>query len=579
MEGLELPDIAEQTYMIDLDCKELSSKQESSCEHLEIQTLITSLPKFALYRILKYISPSDTISLRQTCQSFRRLPMLSDDRYHRSWHISAEQRPAFPLTSLPSELLKDITDYLCPSDTICLRLTCFRFSDLPLPETYELTEEDQDEILDTIEDRHERFKVRRLFRRGASYLNGEIIENWRIPGYLNEGRKTAQRRYEHDYGRAKRSLGLLFCNKCGKLKKAHDTAGFPDGSSGLSVAVIRGRECIPCRVGRFDNLRVASIYHPVVNGIQMFACFLCKEARLPGDDGLTLWQSLDREELEANLVRGVALVEQKFCKRCFENRKEMELRETIQEVNYSKLIKMMERMFPKMGKLDPESVEKEERKEAEANQRKVQEELKKQAEEEAEKKLKEGQAQKVMLEEQIGLRMEDLELVDWDEDLEIATQANQTLSSIFAKGEDPSEAVINTDYVSVRSTTTKIEAPTTIPPPRLQMEDHPVKRDIQFSSPILAAHDYKDDDVFSHFEPEDNKVDQRLDTPFTSDDTTMEDVAATKDAAAEDEFGWDSEMDGIETNDDFFSITDAMPIAPAPQSTSEMDRMLWPGKF
>jgi len=236
-------------------------------------------------------------------------------------------------------------------------------------------------------------------------------------------------------------------------------------------------------------------------------------------------------------------------------------------------------MFPKMGKLDPASVEEEERKEAEAKQRKVQDELKKQAEEEAKKKELQEQAQKAMLEEQIGSKMEDLELVDWDEDPEFATQANHTLPPTSIQGEDHSEETIDTEDVSVRRTITKTEAPTT-PPPRLQTEDHPVKRDIQFSSPILAAHDYNDDDVFDDFEVEDSKaVGQSLDTPFTSDGTTMDDVATTKDAAAEDEFGWAAEMDGIETNDDIFSIESAMLMAPAPTSTSEMDRMMWPGKF
>lgn len=577
MEGIGLPHIAEQTYMSSLECEELSLRYKASCELSDVQTPMTSLPEFALNRILLYISPSDTISLRQTCQAFRRLPMLSDDRYHRSWHISAEQRPAFPLTSLPYQILKNITDCLCPSDNICLRLSCFKFSDLPLPEVYELTDEDKDEILDTIEDRVERINVRKLLNRGASYVNGEIMEDWRIPGHLNEERRIAQRRYEHDYGRAKKPLELLFCNKCGKLKKAHHTTGFADGSSGLSVAVIRGRECIPCRVGRFDNLRVASIYHPVVNGIQMFACFLCKEARLLEEDGLEMWQSLDREELEANLVRGVAMVEQKFCKKCFENRKEMKLEETVQEVDYSKLITMMERMFPKMGKLDPDSVEKEERKEAEEEQRRFQEKLRKEAEEEAKQKLKEEQAQKAMLEEQIGSKMEDLELDDWNEDVEIATQANPTASPTFI--EDNSGASINTNDASVHAPMTGTEAATT-PPPRIQTEDRPVKRDVQFSSPILAAHDYNinDDDDFSDFELEDNNVDgQSHDTAFTSDDTIMDDVAATKDASAEDEFGWSSDMDGIETIDDVFSIPDTMPVVPAPKSTSDMDRMLWGG--
>jgi len=301
----------------------------------------------------------------------------------------------------------------------------------------------------------------------------------------------------------------------------------------------------------------------------MFACFLCKEARPLEDDGLELWQSLDRKELEAELVKGVALVEHKFCKRCFENRKEMKLAESIQEVDYSKLITMMERMFPKMGKLDVESVEKEERRKAEEEQRQFQEKLKKQREEEAKKKLLEEQATKLMLEEQIGSTMEDLELVDWDEEMKDL----QTATHIH--GEDKLEQISDADnHVSHSSTMKNVETPTS-PPPQAQTEAHVIKPDIQYSSPILAAHDYDSDDVFGEdFKMEDIELGQVVDTPFTSYDTTMDDVRATKDTEPEDEFGWSSEIEGIETDAEVSSTTDAMP-----RTTSDFDRMMCNGGF
>jgi len=313
----------------------------------------------------------------------------------------------------------------------------------------------------------------------------------------------------------------------------------------------------------------------------MFACFLCKEARPLENDGLELWQSLDRKELETELVKGVALVEHKFCKRCFENRKEMKLAESIQEVDYSKLIIMMERMFPKMGKLDAESVEKEERRKAEEEQRQFQEKLKKQREEEAKMKLLEEQATKLMLEEQIGSTMEDLELVDWDEemkDLQTATQADTSLP-IFINGEDKLEQIsVANNNVSRDSTTKKIEPPTT-PSPRSQTEAHVSKSDIQYSSPILAAHDYDSDDVFGEdFRLEDIELGQVVNTPFTSDDTTMDDVRATKNTEPEDDFGWCSDIEGIETNAEVSSTTDAM-ATPTPRTTSDFDRMMCDGGF
>lgn len=571
----------------------ISPTSEDSRHHAKVE-FMPRLPEIALRTVLKYISPSDTLSLRQTCRFARRLPMLSDARLYRSWHISEQQRSPFPLTTLPCEILEDITAYLCPSDTICLRLTCWKFSDLALPEMHELTEKDKDDILRTIEDSIKRSNVRRLLNR-ASMINGEIIEDWRIPAYLNEQRQTAQRRYEHDYGRANKPLSLLFCNKCGKLKAARHLAGFADGSSKLSVAVIRGRECIACHIGRFSNLRVASIYYPTVNGAMMFACFLCNQARPLEEDGLELWQTLDSEELETRLIRGVALVEHKFCKRCFENRQALPEKQddkAIQEVNYSQLVKMMERMFPNMGKLDAESVEKEERRTAEEEQRLVQAKLQKEAAKRAETERLAHEAKIAKMEELIGSSMEDLELLDWhDGGLEDAATVIETGCST-AQPTDGVEAnthlTINTTAESSQSTTIVNSSPPSTPPPHHQpmlRSSVPAPASSTPLSPTLPNND-SDDDVFGEgFDLEDIHPAAWNSTPPTSDDIIMSDAVATKDVADEDNYGSEADMDDIETVCDgqrgVGSTDSSTPSVPAPVavSTSEMDHLMWSGKF
>ena len=511
--------------------------------------------------------------------------MLCDSRLFKTWHISQQQRSPFPLKRLPVDVLNDIATYLCPADVICLRLACRQFVSLPSPIFYELTKEDKTAMLDSIKDINERTKTRRLLKK-ACMINGDVIEKWRIPGYLNEQRQTAQRRYEHDCGRAKKTLPLLFCNKCGKLKKAYHTTGFADTSSGLTVSAIRNRECIPCRIGRFDNLRVASIYRPIVNGLEMFSCFLCREARPFEEDGLKLWQSLAVEELERHLVRGVALVEHKFCKRCFDLKEALNLKDVIQEVDYTRLIKMMERMFPTMGKLDAKSVENEECSRAEKAQKQFQDKLMRQANEAADKER--GEQERKNSEMALVKETMDLEGLDWSEDLQDVTSSPQVNSlspvpSISAE-DHHKQPVSNTD-VNVQQSRTDIEtAPPTTPSPRVRAEFLPNKSNILSSPPTLPNND-SDDDVFGEaINCEDITLSQHFATPPSSDDVIMSGVPGVKAFEDDKEYGSDVDMADIETLSHLSVVTpDPAPAAPGaqlePTSTGDWDRYMFGGNL
>jgi len=225
------------------------------------------------------------------------------------------------LTEFPTDAIITILQNVNPADILCLRFTCKLFTTLPMLALRKTTKE----------------------------------EEWKSQRYKYEQSILAFRRYELDYYRAGKTLDLLICNKCGQLERAHSVVGFPDSASTLLPQVIKTRECIACRVNRFKNLRVAAICETMFGGEMMFICWLCKEGQPFSEDALKWFLALSPNKIAKYLVAGAALVKHKFCKDCWRNRKligkESELIEKPETTDYTELIRMMEKMYPKLGKL------------------------------------------------------------------------------------------------------------------------------------------------------------------------------------------------------------------------------------
>jgi len=225
------------------------------------------------------------------------------------------------LTEFPTDAIIIILQNVNPADILCLRFTCKLFTSLPMLALRKTTKE----------------------------------EEWKSQRYKYEQSILAFRRYELDYYRADKTLDLLICNKCGQLERAQSVVGFPDSASSLLPQVIKTRECIACRVNRFKNLRVAAICETMIGGEMMFICWLCKEGQPYSEDALKWFLALSSNKIAKYMVAGAALVKHKFCKTCWRNRNfigaESERIEKPENTDYTELIRMMEKMFPKLGKL------------------------------------------------------------------------------------------------------------------------------------------------------------------------------------------------------------------------------------
>lgn len=225
------------------------------------------------------------------------------------------------LTEFPTDAIIIILQNVNPADILCLRFTCKLFTTLPMLALRKTTKD----------------------------------EEWKSQRYKYEQSILAFRRYELDYYRAGKTLDLLICNKCGQLERAHSVVGFPDSASSLLPQVIKTRECIACRVNRFRNLRVAAICETMIGGEMMFICWLCKEGQPYSEDAVKRFLALSPNKIAKYLVAGAAIVKHKFCKTCWRNRKlighESEDIEKPETTDYTELIRMMEKMFPKLGKL------------------------------------------------------------------------------------------------------------------------------------------------------------------------------------------------------------------------------------
>jgi len=225
------------------------------------------------------------------------------------------------LTDFPPDAIIIILQNVNVADILCMRFTCKLFATLPMLALVKTTPE----------------------------------EAWKSQRYKYEQSILAFRRYELDYYRADKTLDLLICNKCGQLERARSVVGFPDSASTLLPQVIKTRECIACRVNRFKNLRVAAICETTIGGEMMFICWLCKEGQPYSEDAFKWFLALSPNKIAKYMIAGAAIVKHKFCKTCWRNRKligqESEVIEKPETTDYTELIRMMEKMYPKLGKL------------------------------------------------------------------------------------------------------------------------------------------------------------------------------------------------------------------------------------
>jgi len=225
------------------------------------------------------------------------------------------------LTEFPPDAIIIILQNVNVADILCMRFTCKLFTTLPMLALVKTTPE----------------------------------EEWKSQRYKYEQSILAFRRYELDYYRADKTLDLLICNKCGQLERARSVVGFPDSASTLLPQVIKTRECIACRVNRFKNLRVAATCETMIGGEMMFICWLCKEGQPYSEDAFKWFLALSPNKIAKYLVAGAAIIKHKFCKDCWRNRKligkESVVIEKPETTDYTELIRMMEKMYPKLGKL------------------------------------------------------------------------------------------------------------------------------------------------------------------------------------------------------------------------------------